>query len=447
MNIKPEIIVPFTLSKEDAKKNYLKKVKTAKLSEIKFRIPSNLDEFKKIYIPCWIVKLNADGPLTLTGSESHKNDNREVTNIFDVSLNLSASYNGIIFSATNLIEENRARELAPYPASVLTGYDESGLTDAAILPFVYGSENFKEDAINFIANDIFEKIQKTDALSQFSLKVPDKKDLKDLFPELDICLVPALLPVWMLVMKSFDRVSYGFVNGVTGKVSADLPVNLLKTTILSTIFALIAFVLISTLLNLSEWTWMWVSACLAMSVDIIYLYNCGALAKRSGYRRKKRKNDKIHISFTERVLRLFDTATDIDKKNNAKNFFFYLAVGGTSLLVLTVLAIFSAWLIPFIGIVSCLIYAIKKLRPRYLPLFLAELAAMTFAITIYLASPDNNDLYFIGAMLLNIVSIISIFVEIIQYNLLATTKGNGAILTENALSPLENTMEATAKND
>lgn len=419
MDIKPAIIIPFSLTKEEAQAAYLKKVKSAKLSEVKFRLPSNLSEFKKIYIPYWICRAKTTGIMKLSGTESHANGSREVTNIYNVSVNISGKYEGLAFSASSL-EKDRTDELAPFPADLMTEYDEKYTEGCEILPFISDADTAKSEALKLISDDIYKRVSTNDALSQFKLHTVHGKTITGSLPDLQVEMVPALLPVWMLVTRSFDRVSYAYVNGVTGKVSADLPVNFLKFLGASGIFTAVFALIISTLTRFEPPTWMWVCSCLAMAVNIIYTYNCGALQKKDGYKRKRKREKKETLS--EKIFKIFDKATDIDEEQNARNFFFYLIIGIIALGIITVLSIFSSWLIPLIGTLSCLYYAVHKLKPSYFPVYIVELLSMIFAMGIYLSEPDNKAWYDVGSVVLNISTIISLITEEAQFNLLSTAK-------------------------
>jgi hypothetical protein len=430
MDITPKLIMPFKLSKEDAKNAYIAKVKGARLSELKFRNEENLEGFKRVYIPYWVCRARTNGNISLSGTESHANGSRDVTNVYNISLNIAAEYNGMSFPATTALEKDRAMELAPFPTASYLAYDELYTKDALVLPFVTEADEFRKEALKIISDNIFEQIGNTDALSQFTVHALKGQTFVDSLPNLSVEMVPALLPVWVLTFHSLNRVSYALVNGVTGKVSADLPVNIGKFTIGAALGTIPFIFIMWQFKNFSASTWMWICACLSMAVSSVYIANASALAKRSGYKRQKKNSGKVRFSLREKILKLFDTATNIDKEQNAKNFFFYFGIAMLTLLLFAVLAVFSVWLIPLIGTLVGIFNLIHKMRPRFMPMYIVELSSMLFAMGIYLSEPADDRIYLIGCFVLNIVAIASLFVETFQFNLLATTPESKAKLCE-----------------
>ena len=51
----------------------------------------------------------------------------------------------------------------------------------------------------------------------------------------------SMFPVWFMSYRNGDRITYATVNGQTGKVAADLPIDIKKYLLFSGVLALIIF--------------------------------------------------------------------------------------------------------------------------------------------------------------------------------------------------------------
>ena len=109
-----------------------------------------------------------------------------------------------------------------------------------------------------------------------------------------------MFPVWFLSYRNKDRVAYATVNGQTGKVVADLPVDLRKYFAGSILLAIPLFVLLNLFLTLTPGNLLLFIICLAAFTLILYYAEMKAIRFREEnaddkglliYQQKQRKKE------------------------------------------------------------------------------------------------------------------------------------------------------------
>ena len=90
----------------------------------------------------------------------------------------------------------------------------------------------------------------------------------------------ALFPVWFLTWRDKDRVAYAVVNGVNGKIAADMPVDKKKYLIGSLITAVPLIALLLLLPTIKASSLMTLSIFIGLAVSFIYLFSLENLRDR-----------------------------------------------------------------------------------------------------------------------------------------------------------------------
>ena len=92
-----------------------------------------------------------------------------------------------------------------------------------------------------------------------------------------------MLPVWFLSYRNKDRVAYATVNGQTGKVAADIPVDSRKffTRFLSTGYPV--FLLLNLFFTIRPASTLILSAALALFASIIYFVELSEIHSQETY--------------------------------------------------------------------------------------------------------------------------------------------------------------------
>ena len=97
----------------------------------------------------------------------------------------------------------------------------------------------------------------------------------------------AMLPVWFLTWRRNDRVAYAIVNGETGKVAADLPVDMRRYLAGTAAMAVVLFLLFNFFLSMTAPTALLISSVLALVSGILFYREMRKISSRENHEEDK----------------------------------------------------------------------------------------------------------------------------------------------------------------
>jgi len=117
----PDTVIPFKLSKDDAKSSLKNFMSKKKLLPKSFSSDSKLDEIKGIYVPFWLYDVKAQGSVTYKAEKiKQRNDGDFIikeTEIFSVERAGKVSFSGIPMDASKKMPDDMMESLEPYDLS------------------------------------------------------------------------------------------------------------------------------------------------------------------------------------------------------------------------------------------------------------------------------------------------------------------------------------------
>ena len=241
----PDLVIPFKYTKEDAIESFKKFHKGKILMPKAFNDKKNINEMTGIYIPFWLYDVEVDGDITAicnrvtTYSDSEyiytKTDTYKALRSGDVNFSKVPVDGATRFddSIMNSIEPFDYKDLKEFSYSYLSGF----LADKYDVS--------KEDAYNVAKMRVdksFENILRQDIKGYSSVIVKDRNIISN-----NTNSKYCLLPVWMLNIKYKDKIYPFAMNGQTGKMIGDYPVDKKKAVLLG-IGVFVLCMLISVLL-------------------------------------------------------------------------------------------------------------------------------------------------------------------------------------------------------
>ena len=240
---KPDCIIPFKIPQDECRKEYLKKVRGAIFAPSSMKKNTEIEKFRGIYMPYWVYEAHTNQTVIINSHTEHRSGNYIIRDNYATTIGLKGSIDGIAFDASSVFSDEMSAAIAPYditesepfnPAYMSSFYADKGDVDNNI--YIEQAVEYAKDAIavNMI-DDQMKKVGMTRDDFATGLKMP-KIDTK-----------LGYFPVWFLAAKNRkgDRVSYATVNGQTGKIAVDLPVDFLKYIIGSLIIAIPLFILLT----------------------------------------------------------------------------------------------------------------------------------------------------------------------------------------------------------
>lgn len=249
--LRPEYIIPFQKTKEDCKKAYAQRMKKAIFAPKELRDEKHIDGFRGIYMPYWAFYLTQDQHVSMGGKRSHRRGDYIITDHYALDCDLQAYYKGLSYDASSSFSDDISQAIAPYDVKGMKAFTPAYLSGfyadiADIEPRFYEPEARQE---------AFETTRKRlvghGSFASYSPTLPNSMDsnhdcLGTTTQEID----RTMFPVWFLSYRKGDRVSYATVNGQTGKVVNDLPVDPKRFVVGSVLLAIPIFILLNLLVTL-----------------------------------------------------------------------------------------------------------------------------------------------------------------------------------------------------
>ena len=285
---RPAHIIPFSRTKEDCRKSYSSLVRRALFAPREFRDPEFLDRFRGIYIPYWVYNYDFNGNLRLKGSKTYRRGDYKITDHYSMTGEVDARYHGLTYDASSSFDDTVAAAIAPFEAARMQPFTPSILCGFyADAPDV-GNEVYREQVLDAISQDSIERLSGVPEYKSAGADMPASDEFKkqlqgstmNLSGEEPTC---AYLPVWFLTYRKNDRVAYAVMNGSTGKITADLPVDGRKYLLGSILLAVPIFALLAFFLTMTGQMVLTASSVLALISLIIYGLELSAISDKDNH--------------------------------------------------------------------------------------------------------------------------------------------------------------------
>ena len=273
---RPAYIIPFQKTKDDCKKAYSSFMKKALFAPNDLKDPKRIDSFRGIYMPYWAFHMTQNQPFSLKGTRTHRRGDYIYTDHYALSGEIDASYKGLSYDASSSFDDNISEKLAPYNIKEMKPFTPVYLSgfyaDTSDVPANVYSLDAKE-----IANDTsMQEILQTPAFSTYSLMGGANIQLNTDVSQAD----SAMFPVWFLSYRNGDRVAYATVNGQTGKVVSDLPIDLKKYMIGSLLLAIPIFILLNLFFTITPRTLLGITTVIAIIAMFLFIGESSQIKKK-----------------------------------------------------------------------------------------------------------------------------------------------------------------------
>ncbi len=279
---RPEKIIPFKIDKKACRELFVSRMKGALYAPKELTDPEALSGFVGIYMPYWVYDFSVGSKAMVPVSKTKTEGRYEITDKYTLTMDVEGQYKGIAFDASSSFDDHIAEVIAPYDAKDMIEFTPSFLCGFyADIPDV-PSETYKDDAEVNILKHTFSAIDnecKNMGYDRDKLKngVTTAEEIVNLKYEGE---KEAMLPVWFLTYRKGDRVCYSVMNGVTGKLSADIPVDFKKFYIASFILAIPIFILLNLKFTIQPKSVLIFSLLMAFVTGILYMVEIDKIEKQ-----------------------------------------------------------------------------------------------------------------------------------------------------------------------
>lgn len=219
---RPDYVIPFKTSKEDAKAAFLKLCKGKPLLPKLFTQEQRLERITGMYVPFWLYDCQADYSGSYKATRIHRwSDTRynyTKTDHFLLRREVDASFAGIPMDGSSKMDDTFMESIEPFDYSQLADFDMAYLSGFLADKYDVASENGEPRIRERVETTIQNRLQSS--LIGFATVVPASRQLNISHSKARY----VLLPVWIL-NTNYRGKRYTFaMNGQTGKMTGSFPV-------------------------------------------------------------------------------------------------------------------------------------------------------------------------------------------------------------------------------
>lgn len=218
----PALVLPFTISKEQAENAFRKWCKNGILTPDDFKRASRVKSLTGMYVPFWLYDINGRGEANFhaTKSHSYRSGDYRITETkhYNIYRKVSLEFEKIPCDASTKMPDTMMDNLEPYSYNDLTNFQPAYLSGYIAEKYNYTAEQLfprlKQKSDNYLNDYVRSTIQGYDSVSQTSSNYIAKQRNAHY----------TLLPVWMFAYNHRGKEYLFAMNGQTGAVVGKPPI-------------------------------------------------------------------------------------------------------------------------------------------------------------------------------------------------------------------------------
>lgn len=241
---KPDLIIPFSKSREECKASYKKAIRKKLFAPKEFKDEQFVEGFAGIYIPFWNYNYEYGPEIKIEGENTRRKGDYLVTQHYDSSCNAEGNVDSIVYDASSTFDDEISLQIAPFDKTKLREFNPSYMFgfygDTADIE----SENYSAMSAEEVENKIWDKFSHDPNLAS---TYPGSKKPDTMREDFNIKSKAklAMLPVWFLTWRKGDRVAYSVMNGESGEMYTEVPVDTRKYLLFSLLLAVPLYLLLN----------------------------------------------------------------------------------------------------------------------------------------------------------------------------------------------------------
>lgn len=245
--LKPDYVIPFKLTKEEAKAELKKFMGKKKLLPRLFSRDSHLDEVKGVYVPFWLFQADVDAHINYhaTRMRTWRSSNREYTETthFHVERGGGIGFDLVPVDGSTKMDNDMMESIEPFDFQEAKPFQTAYLSGYYADKYDVSAQESIERANERVRQSTEDAFSAT--VTGYGTVVPEKTSIQVHNGKAKY----ALYPVWLLTTSYEGKHYYFAMNGQTGKFVGQMPVgkkeywtwHLIHTAICSVIAWVIIF--------------------------------------------------------------------------------------------------------------------------------------------------------------------------------------------------------------
>lgn len=238
----PDYVIPFRYTKEDAITAFKNLGKGKILMPKAFNDKKNIKEMTGIYIPFWLYDYDANGLIEADCKRitSWRSGNYRYTktDTYLVTRGGTMSFERIPVDGSKRFQNDIMNSIEPFDYKDLKEFNYSYLSGFLSEKYDVTKEEAKNESIARAKNSFIDEMKKE--IKGYNVVTP----IKDSINLQSSANYYVLLPVWMLNIKYKDKIYTFAMNGQTGKLIGNIPIDKTKAVILWIVIFIITFLVV-----------------------------------------------------------------------------------------------------------------------------------------------------------------------------------------------------------
>lgn len=240
----PNSVIPFQKTKADCIKIFKKMTRSTPFLPKDYKDTKHIDSFRGIYMPYYLYHVDYDGHFTAKADgNSRRRGDYIYTDKYSVDGNLKGGYQGFEHDASTTFNDEISEAIGPFMNEKRTAFNAGYMCGFYADASDENAKSFTTDARNTANNVLCKKIDNLARKQQHSLSIVDNQYIPNKIT--NIQSEKTMYPVWFMSYKNGNRVAYAAINGQTGKITADLPIDFKKFLLSSLITAVPLYFLLN----------------------------------------------------------------------------------------------------------------------------------------------------------------------------------------------------------
>ena len=221
-SVKPEKVIPFIVTKEQAQRQFEDYFKGKKLMpNIFLNTRNRIAEMRKLYVPYWLFDCKAAGSMAFNAQKKHIRREGEwevtYTEHYYVTRAGMMGFEDIPVDGSEKLDNKITESLEPYDLSAAVPFAPAVLAGAMADHADVDSAACEERARQRVENSMEQALRNT--ITGYTSVTPRNKH----FHTEEGKITPVLMPVWLITTQK-EGTTYTFaINGQTGKLTCDVP--------------------------------------------------------------------------------------------------------------------------------------------------------------------------------------------------------------------------------
>lgn len=220
---RPDLVIPFEMNKEDAKKKYLEFLEGKKLLPNCFKEQNHIEDITGIYVPFWLFDCKAQGEVNFKATRrriwaDHRFTYTE-TSHYSVSRCGEMDFAKVPADGSKRMDDTLMEAIEPYDYNKAVDFKTAYLAGYLAEKYDVKAEENQGRINERIAQSLMDQLGGT--ISGYDSCIPSSKSITSLGGKINY----ALCPVWLLNTE-YGGEKYTFaMNGQTGRFVGKLPID------------------------------------------------------------------------------------------------------------------------------------------------------------------------------------------------------------------------------